>query len=100
MSKPLLLLYELLLIVLSNRSQNTGEGQRSKRQSALRKSSTSEICARPDCSFRDSSDDREFWVNRIVGRKVKVEGGKVRVEVYLVEWEGWVNRSDFIDVFA
>ncbi|XP_006463336.1 hypothetical protein AGABI2DRAFT_225041 [Agaricus bisporus var. bisporus H97] len=66
-------------------SRGTGDSQKNKSRSA---SSTTEVCARPDCTYKKSSSD-EFWVKRIVGRKTKVEGGSGRVEVYLVEWEGY-----------
>lgn len=51
--------------------------------------SLAETCGRPDCAFKKAAPQQdEFFVKRIIGKRVKVEGGRGRVEEYLVEWDG------------
>ncbi|KAF9445725.1 hypothetical protein P691DRAFT_675055 [Macrolepiota fuliginosa MF-IS2] len=55
-----------------------------------RNSTPAETCGRPDCAFKKSTaDSDEYFVKRIIGRRVKVEGGRGRVEEWLVEWDGY-----------
>lgn len=42
-------------------------------------------CARPDCTASDDSDDI-FFVERIIGRRTKVEGGVGKKYMWLVKW--------------
>lgn len=47
-----------------------------------------DTCGRPDCGFKAIPDEDEYFVKRIIGKRVKHEGGRGRVEEWLVEWEG------------
>ncbi|KAF5357014.1 hypothetical protein D9756_006536 [Leucocoprinus leucothites] len=64
-----------------------------------------ETCGRPDCIFkRVSGNQGEYFVKRIIGKRIKVEGGRGGVEEYLVEWDGypigeatWEKESFMVD---